>query len=68
MARSEDDGGFERVSRSIASDRQVHFAVEKLLAGYSLIVSDDRRSAVFFRVGRGYEGCAFRVARTLIDA
>jgi hypothetical protein len=65
---AEGEGGFDRVNRSTPTERQIRFATEKLMAGYSLIVSDERKSAVFFRTGKGYEGCAFRVARSLVTS
>jgi hypothetical protein len=39
----------------------------KLLKGYVLIIADGRRTASFFKEGRGFEPCPFKIAKALVE-
>ena len=55
-----------RISPSVSKEKWAAHAKTKLANGYLLIVSDRRRTANFFRTGKGYETCAYNVALQLV--
>lgn len=61
------DAGERRTGPTVTRDRWVNHARQKLLKGYVLIVSGTRKNANFYSPQKGYEMCAFDVARKLIS-
>lgn len=62
----EQDAGERRTGPTVTRDRWVNHARQKLARGYVLIVSNTRKNANFYSPQKGYEMCAFDVARKLI--
>lgn len=62
----EQDAGERRTGPTVTRDRWVNHARQKLARGYVLIVSSTRKNANFYSPQKGYEMCAFDVARKLI--
>ncbi len=59
--------GEPRSSPSVSPEKWAHYAVSKLVKGYFLVVNTERRSANFFKPHKGYEPCAYKIARKLIE-
>ncbi len=55
-----------RVGPSISRDKWGLHARQKLSKGYVLIVAAEKRRANFWMAEKGYEMCAFDIARVLI--
>ena len=55
-----------RAVPSVSKDRWLNHAQKKLDKGYSLIVSEGRKTANFYRPGSGYETCQHKTALLLI--
>ena len=55
-----------RAVASVSREKWAQHALGKMQRGYALIVPEGRRSASFFKVGKGYEACAYHTARQLI--
>lgn len=55
------------ISPTVSREKWFNHACSKLLRGYALIVSSQRRNANFFKPEKGYEMCAFGAARRLIE-
>ncbi len=63
---SEKNSGERKVGPTVTKDRWVSYARQKLSKGYVLIVSASRKNANFYSPAKGYEMCAYDVARKLI--
>lgn len=63
---SDQDAGERRIGPTVTKDRWVNHARQKLAKGYVLIVSASRKNANFYLPTKGYEMCAFDVAKKLI--
>lgn len=55
-----------RVGPTVSKDKWVNHAKQKMLKGYVLIVGTTRRTANFYSKEKGYEMCAYNVAKQLI--
>ncbi|NEQ30346.1 MAG: hypothetical protein F6K04_04995 [Leptolyngbya sp. SIO4C5] len=66
-ARDTSESVERQVSPTVSKDKWILHARQKMAKGYVLIVSPTRRTANFFMRGKGFEMCAFKVARTLIQ-
>lgn len=55
-----------RVGPTVSKDKWMNHALAKMARGYRLIVGTTRRTANFYLPGKGYEMCAYHVARQLI--
>ncbi len=56
-----------RISPTVSKEKWAIHARGKLLKGYILIVARDRKTASFFKEGRGFEPCPYKVAKALIE-
>jgi len=65
---TEQGGQERRVGPTVSRDKWANHAKIKLTRGYVLIVATDKRRANFWLREKGYEMCAFDVARNLIAA
>ena len=66
---SESGGAERRTGPSVSRDKWLLHARQKLAKGYVLILAGgDKRSANFYMPERGYEMCAYDVARTLVQS
>lgn len=64
---SEAAGTERRVGPSVSRDKWLLHARQKLSRGYVLILADGaKRRANFYMPAKGYEMCAYDVARTLV--
>ncbi|MDX1548888.1 MAG: hypothetical protein R3247_17950 [Rhodothermales bacterium] len=61
-----DDPQEKRNAPTVSKEKWHAHAVAKLSRGYCLIVGTQRRSANFYQPGKGYETCAFHIARQLV--
>lgn len=55
-----------KIGPTVSKDKWVNHAKNKLSRGYVLIVGTQRKSANFHSQEKGYEMCAYNVARQLI--
>lgn len=55
-----------RVGPTVSKDKWVNHARAKMARGYVLIVGTTRRTANFYAKDKGYEMCAYNVAKQLI--
>lgn len=55
-----------RVGPTVSKDKWVNHAKAKMTRGYVLIVGTRRRTANFYSKEKGYEMCAYNVAKQLI--
>jgi hypothetical protein len=55
-----------RVGPTVSKDKWVNHAKAKMAKGYVLIVGTARRNANFYSKEKGYEMCAYNVAKQLI--
>lgn len=60
------DAGERRTGPTVTRDKWVNHARHKLAKGYVLIVSGTRKNANFYSPQKGYEMCAYDVAKKLI--
>lgn len=60
------DSGERKIGPTVTKDRWINHARTKLSKGYVLIVSPSRKNANFYSPVKGYEMCAFDVAKALI--
>lgn len=56
-----------RSSPTVSKDKWAMHARTKLLKGYVLIIAHGRRTASFFKEGRGFEPCPFKIAKALVE-
>lgn len=56
-----------RISPTVSKEKWAIHARAKLLKGYVLIVARERKTASFFKEGRGFEPCPYKVAKALIE-
>lgn len=55
-----------RIGPTVSKDKWVNHAKNKLTRGYVLIVGQEKKNANFYSQEKGYEMCAYNVARQLI--
>lgn len=55
-----------RIGPTVSKDKWVNHAKQKMTRGYVLIVGTTRRTANFYSKEKGYEMCAYNVAKQLI--
>lgn len=55
-----------KVGPTVSKDKWINHAVNKLSRGYVLIVGTEKKTANFHSKEKGYEMCAYNVARQLI--
>ena len=55
-----------RIGPTVSKDKWVNHARNKLLRGYVLIVGTAKKNANFYSQEKGYEMCAYNVARQMI--
>ena len=55
-----------RIGPTVSKDKWVNHARNKLLRGYVLIVGTAKKNANFYSQDKGYEMCAYNVARQMI--
>lgn len=60
------DSGERKTGPTVTKDRWINHARSKLARGYVLIVSTSRKNANFYSPTKGYEMCAYDVAKKLI--
>lgn len=60
--------GERRIGPSVSRDKWLSHARSKLQRGYVLIVGKGKRTANFYSRDKGYEMCAFEVARALVSS
>lgn len=60
--------GERRIGPSVSRDKWLNHARTKLQRGYVLIVGKGKRTANFYSRDKGYEMCAFEVARALVGS
>ncbi len=63
---SERESPERKIGPTVSKDKWVNHALAKLQRGYVLIVGTERKSANFHSKEKGYEMCAYKVARQLI--
>ncbi len=63
-----DGGGERRIGPSVSREKWFLHARTKLQRGYVLIVGKGKRTANFYSREKGYEMCAFEVARALVSS
>ena len=69
MEASNDFGAVERTTApTVSKEKWLHHARAKLARGYVLIVGTERRVANFYQAGKGYEMCAYNVAKQLVKS
>lgn len=56
----------KKIGPTVSKDKWLNHALAKLSRGYVLIVGTERKSANFHSNEKGYEMCAYNVARQLI--
>lgn len=54
------------MASSAPSNKWLPLAEQKFKRGYILVIHDQRRIANFFKPGKGYEPCPYRIARDMI--
>ena len=55
-----------KIGPTVSKDKWINHAVNKLSRGYVLIVGTEKKNANFHSKEKGYEMCAYNVARQLI--
>jgi len=63
---SERDTQERKIGPTVSKDKWVNHARGKLSRGYVLIVGTERKNANFYSKEKGYEMCAYNVARQMI--
>lgn len=63
---SERDTQERKIGPTVSKDKWVNHARGKLSRGYVLIVGTERKNANFYSREKGYEMCAYNVARQMI--
>lgn len=63
---SERDTQERKIGPTVSKDKWVNHARNKLQRGYVLIVGTERKNANFYSKDKGYEMCAYNVARQMI--
>ena len=63
---SERDTQERKIGPTVSKDKWVNHARNKLSRGYVLIVGTERKNANFYSREKGYEMCAYNVARQMI--
>lgn len=63
---SERDTQERKIGPTVSKDKWVNHARNKLSRGYVLIVGTARKNANFYSQEKGYEMCAYNVARQMI--
>jgi hypothetical protein len=63
---SDQDSAERKIGPTVTKDRWINHARNKLAKGYVLIVSTSRKNANFYSPVKGYEMCAYDVAKKLI--
>lgn len=63
---SERDTQERKIGPTVSKDKWVNHARNKLSRGYVLIVGTERKNANFYSKEKGYEMCAYNVARQMI--
>lgn len=63
---NERDTQERKIGPTVSKDKWVNHARGKLSRGYVLIVGTERKNANFYSKEKGYEMCAFNVARQMI--
>lgn len=63
---SERDTQERRIGPTVSKDKWVNHARTKLTRGYVLIVGTARKNANFYSKEKGYEMCAYNIARQMI--
>lgn len=63
---SERDSQERRIGPTVSKDKWVNHARTKLTRGYVLIVGTARKNANFYSKEKGYEMCAYNIARQMI--
>ena len=67
METSNDLGGPERsTAPTVSKEKWLNHARAKMARGYVLIIGTERRVANFYQPGKGYEMCAYNVAKQLV--
>ena len=67
MEASNDPGGPERsTAPTVSREKWLNHARTKMARGYVLIIGSERRVANFYQPGKGYEMCAYNVAKRLV--
>ena len=67
MEVSNDPGGPERsTAPTVSREKWLNHARTKMARGYVLIIGSERRVANFYQPGKGYEMCAYNVAKRLV--
>ena len=56
-----------RISPTVSKEKWAVHAQKKLQKGYVLIIAHGRRTASFFKEGRGFEPCPFKIAKALAE-
>lgn len=56
-----------RSSPTVSKEKWAMHARAKLLRGYVLIIANGRRTASFYKEGRGFEPCPFKIAQALVE-
>ena len=65
-ASSERETPDRRIGPTVSKDKWLNHARVKLTRGYVLIIGTTRRTANFYSREKGYEMCAYNVARQLV--
>lgn len=65
-ASSDRDSQDRRVGPTVSKDKWANHAKQKMSRGYVLIVGTTRRTANFYSKEKGYEMCAYNIAKQLI--
>lgn len=68
VENSNEGAGERRIGPSVSRDKWLSHARTKLQRGYVLIVGNGRRTANFYSRDKGYEMCAFDIARALVNS
>lgn len=63
---SERESPERKIGPTVSKDKWVNHAKNKLSHGYVLIIGTERKSANFHSKVKGYEMCAYNVARQLV--
>ncbi|NBB86835.1 MAG: hypothetical protein GVY12_11545 [Bacteroidetes bacterium] len=64
---SSDRDGLPQTSPTVSREKWEVHALRKLAKGYVLIVSRERKNANFHSPTKGYEMCAYQVAKKLVN-
>jgi len=55
-----------QVSPTVSKEAWERYAINKMTQGYVIIIRDGRRSANFYKPGKGFEACSFKTAQKLL--